>query len=77
MTVWVKIKTNQNRSFIWQKTVKVINGTYDVIVPYAQNTTYPVKPIGDYTIKAGNIVRTFSISDEDVEKGRSIEIDLI
>lgn len=77
VTVWVKIKTNQNRSFIWQKTVKVINGTYDVIVPYAQNTTYPVKPIGDYTIKAGNIVRTFSISDEDVEKGRSIEIDLI
>ena len=74
--VWVKIKTNQNRTFIWQKTVKVINGTYEVVVPYAQDTTYPVKPIGDYTIKAGNIVKTFSVSDEDVEKGRTIRIDL-
>ncbi len=77
VTVSVLIRTNQNRTFVWQKTVPVVNGTYEVVVPYAQNTSYPVKPISDYKIKAGNIVKTFSVSDKDVENGRTIRIDLI
>ncbi len=76
VTVSVKIKTNQNRTFIWEKTVPVVNGTYSVVVPYAQNTTYPVKPVGDYTIRAGNIVKHFSVTDEQVEKGAVLRIDL-
>jgi len=77
VTVSLKIKTNQGRIIIWQKTVKVVNGTYEVIVPYAQDTVYPVKPLGNYTIRSGNIVKTFSLTDEDVEKGHVIRIDLI
>ncbi len=77
VTVSVVVRTNQNRTFVWQKTVPVVNGTYEVVVPYAQNTTYPVKPIGDYKIRAGNVVKTFSVSDKDVENGRTIRIDLI
>ncbi len=77
VTVSVTVKTNQNRTFVWQKTVPVVNGTYEVIVPYAQNTMYPVKPVGDYTIRAGNIIKHFSVSDEQVESGATLRIDLI
>jgi len=74
--VSVVVKTNQNRTFVWEKTVPVVNGTYSVVVPYAQNTTYPVKPVGDYTIKAGNVVKHFSVTDEQVEKGYVLRLDL-
>ncbi len=77
VTVWVEVRTNQNRTFVWEKTVPVINGRYTVVVPYAQNTSYPVKPVGDYVIKAGKIVKRFSVTDEDVEQGKTIRIDLI
>ncbi len=77
VTVWVKIRTNQGRVFIWEKRVKVVNGWYSVVVPYAQNTTYPVKPITDYYIRAGKIVKKFSVTDEQVEKGATLRIDLI
>ncbi len=76
VTVSVVIKTNQNRTFVWQKTVPVVNGTYEVVVPYAQNTEYPVKPVGDYTIRAGNVVRHFSVTDEQVENGAVVRINL-
>jgi len=75
--VTLKIKTNQGRIITWQKIVDVVDGTYEVIVPYAQNTGYPVKPVGDYTIRAGDVVKTFSVSDEDVEEGRTIVVDLV
>jgi len=77
VTVEVKVKTNQGRVFTYSNVVKVVNGTYEIVVPYAQNTTYPVKAITPYTIKAGNVTKTFSLSDEDVEKGKEVRIDLI
>jgi dolichyl-diphosphooligosaccharide--protein glycosyltransferase len=77
VVVELKVKTNQGRIFTYVKKAKVENGTYEVVVPYAQNTKYPVKPIGDYIIKAGNITKTFSLSDEDVENGKEIRIDLV
>ncbi len=77
VTVEVKVKTNQGRVFTYSNVAKVVNGTYKIIVPYAQDTTYPVKAVTPYTIKAGNVTKTFSLSDEDVENGKSMKIDLV
>ncbi len=77
VTVEVKVKTNQGRIFTYSNIAKVVNGTYEIVVPYAQNTKWPVKAITPYTIKAGNVTKTFSLSDEDVENGNAIRIDLI
>ncbi len=73
----VKIETNHGRVFEYVQKAKVENGTYKLILPYAQNTTYPVKPIEDYTIISGNITKRISLSDDDVENGRKIVLDLI
>jgi dolichyl-diphosphooligosaccharide--protein glycosyltransferase len=75
--VELKVKTNQGRVFTYSNSVKVENGTYEIIVPYAQDTKYPVKPLGDYTITDGKVVKHFTLSDEDVENGREIRIDLV
>lgn len=72
----VTIKTNQNRTFEYVQKVKVVNGEYELTLPYAQNTTYPVKPITDYTIESGGVVKTLRISDEQVENGDMIVLDL-
>ncbi len=77
VTVEVKVKTNQGRIFTYSNVAKVVNGHYEIVVPYAQTTSYPVKAITPYTIKAGNVTKTFSLSDEDVESGKEIRIDLI
>jgi len=56
--------------------LKRINWVYEFVVPYAQDTKYPVKA-SDYTITAGSVTRTVSITDEDVENGSVITVDLV
>jgi len=73
----VKVKTNQGRVFEYVQKVKVVNGTYELVLPYAQDTKYPVKPVGDYEIESGGVVKKLRLSDEDVEEGKVIELDLI
>jgi len=71
------IKTNQGRIIEYTQKVKVKPGNrFEIIVPYAQKTVYPVKPITPYYIKAGNITKTLTLSDADVENGNVIEINL-
>ncbi len=77
VTVYVKVKSNQGRIFTYSNVVRVVNGTYEIVVPYSQNTKWPVKAITNYTIRSGNVTKTFSLSDEDVENGNTIRIDLI
>ena len=72
----VKIKTNQGRIFEYTQKVKVVNGKYKLILPYAQNTTYPTKPIGDYTIECKGVVKKLHVTDEEVENGEVIHFDL-
>jgi dolichyl-diphosphooligosaccharide--protein glycosyltransferase len=68
------ITTNQNRTFVYQQTTTVNNGVFEFTVPYAQDTVYPVKAT-EYTITAGKMTKTVSISDEDVENGNVIRVD--
>ena len=70
------ITTNQHRTFVYRQTAKVVNGSYEFVVPYAQRTTYPVK-VSEYKITAGNETRVVSLSDDDVENGRIIVVDFI
>ena len=70
--IYTKIKTNQNRTFIYYQKVPIENGTFEFIVPYAQQTKYPVKPTTPYIIRVGNETKQIILSDEDVETGRKI-----
>ncbi|WP_456369302.1 hypothetical protein [Geoglobus sp.] len=72
----VTIKTNQGRVFEYVQKAKVVNGEYELTLPYAQNTTYPVKPVADYTLESGGVVKTLRVSDEQVENGDVIVLDL-
>ncbi len=76
VTAKVTIKTNQNRTFEYVQKAKVVNGEYELILPYAQNTTYPVKPVTAYTIESGGVVKTLEVTDEQVENGDVITLDL-
>ncbi|RLI75657.1 oligosaccharyl transferase, archaeosortase A system-associated [Archaeoglobales archaeon] len=67
VTIKTKIMTNKGRIFEYRQSTVPINGTYEFIVPYAQNTTYPVKAIEPYTVLCGNMTKSISVSDEDVE----------
>ncbi len=75
VTIKCTVKTNQGRTFVYEQRARVKNGTYEFIVPYAQNTTYPVKP-SPYIIKAGKVVESLTLSDKDVEQGRTITLNL-
>ncbi|MCS7121917.1 MAG: oligosaccharyl transferase, archaeosortase A system-associated [Archaeoglobaceae archaeon] len=75
--VSLKIKTNQDRIFTYKKIVKVENGKYELILPYAQETVYPVKPIENYKLRAGDVVKEIRLSDDDVLNGKKFNIDLI
>uniref|UniRef100_A0A7C3UB62 dolichyl-phosphooligosaccharide-protein glycotransferase n=1 Tax=Geoglobus ahangari TaxID=113653 RepID=A0A7C3UB62_9EURY len=72
----VTIKTNQGRLFEYTQKVDVIDGKYTLILPYAQNTTYPTKPVEPYTIKCGDVTKSITLEDEDVVNGSVIHLDL-
>ena len=77
VTVNATVTTNKGRSFEYVQKVKVgQDGTFELVLPYAQKTIYPVKP-SPYYVKAGNVTKTLVLTDEDVEKGKTIELDLI
>jgi dolichyl-diphosphooligosaccharide--protein glycosyltransferase len=73
----VTIKTNQNRTFDYVLKTNVTDGTYSFIVPYAQDTSYAVKPITPYRITAGGIVKEVNVTEEQVLNGETIHLDLI
>ena len=75
VTIECKVRTNQGRTFVYEQKTEVKNGTYEFIVPYAQNTTYPVKPT-PYIIKAGKVEESLTVSDKDVEQGKTITLNL-
>lgn len=69
------IRTNGGREFAYGQKVKTKNGTYALILPYAQATVYPVKPVSPYMIRAGNVTKELSLADEDLE-GRVVTLHL-
>jgi dolichyl-diphosphooligosaccharide--protein glycosyltransferase len=75
VTLTVTIKTNQDREITYRQQVEVINGVYTFIVPYSQDTSYPVKPTGPYSITAGDITKTVNVTEEDVIGGNIITLD--
>jgi len=77
VTINTTLKTNQGRIIEYMQKAKASNGTFELVIPYAQETIYPVKPITPYYIKAGNFTKTLVLTDEDVEEGKTIEVNLI
>jgi len=71
-----KVVTNQGRVFVYENWAEVKDGHYEITVPYAQNSKYPVKA-EPYQIRAGDVVKTVEVSEEDVLNGNTITVDLI
>ncbi|MBO8183396.1 MAG: oligosaccharyl transferase, archaeosortase A system-associated [Archaeoglobus sp.] len=77
VVISANITTNQNRTFVYKQVSKVIDGKYEFVVPYAQETVYPVKA-SEYRITAGNETRILSaLADDSIEKGETIVIDFV
>ncbi|MBE8540577.1 oligosaccharyl transferase, archaeosortase A system-associated [Geoglobus acetivorans] len=72
----VTIKTNQGRTFDYIQKVPVVNGKYELVLPYAQDTSYPVKPVTAYTIESGGIAKTLELTEKQVENGELLTLDL-
>lgn len=70
------IKTNQNRTFQYYTIAKVENGTYTVILPYSHNSDYPVKPVTPYYIRAGDKVKTLTLTEEQVKNGEKVILNI-
>jgi dolichyl-diphosphooligosaccharide--protein glycosyltransferase len=71
------IKTNQGRTFEYYKKVDVINGVYEVTLPYSHDSSYETGPITPYSFRAGNITKTLTVSEDQVLRGEVLELDLI
>jgi dolichyl-diphosphooligosaccharide--protein glycosyltransferase len=76
VVISANITTNQNRTFVYNQVSKVVDGRYELIVPYAQETVYPVKA-SEYKIIAGNESKVLSLADSDIESGRTIILDFV
>jgi dolichyl-diphosphooligosaccharide--protein glycosyltransferase len=74
--IQAKIVTNQGRVFVYENWAEVKDGYYEITVPYSQNSKYPVKA-EPYQIRAGEVVKTVEVTEEDVLNGKTITVDLI
>ncbi|PWB52439.1 MAG: oligosaccharyl transferase, archaeosortase A system-associated [Candidatus Methanoperedenaceae archaeon] len=82
VSISLKVKTNQGREYSYsQKTVS--NGEFELIVPYSTEgpisgeTNFDTKPIGKYTLTAGNISREVSVNERMVLDGGTEKVDLV
>lgn len=67
----LRLKTNQNRTIIYNQKVKVENGFYEFTVPYAHDCEEcAVIPETPYQLKAGNVTEELFVSNEDVLNGK-------
>ncbi len=72
------IVTNQGRAFVdtWKTTSS--NGRYEIKVPYPTlGGKYDTRASGDYIIQNGNISTKVSVSEQDIQEGRELKVDLI
>ena len=76
VTINATIKTDLNRTFEYYQSVKVVNGTYKAILPYSHNSKYPVGPITPYYVRAGDVVKKITLTEEQVRKGEVVTLDL-
>jgi oligosaccharyl transferase (archaeosortase A-associated) len=74
----LNIVTNQGRTLVdtWKTTSS--NGRYEIKVPYPTlDGKYGTGASGDYVIQNGNISTKVSVSEQDVQEGREIKVDLV
>ncbi len=71
------IKTNQGRTFEYVTRAKVVNGTYEVILPYSHDRVYETGPMTPYTFRAGEVIKTLTVSESQVINGETVVLDLL
>ncbi len=77
------IMTNQARLFTYTQTTIAKNGTYSFEVPYStlgpipDETNFDTRPIGPYTITAGDVSKTVDVAEQDVLDGGTVTVDMV
>ena len=73
----LKIKTNRNRIFIYENSVRSDkDGMFRVTLPYStKDAAYETKAIGNYELKCGNMTRSIEVREEDVISGAEVVLD--
>ncbi|MDY6964674.1 MAG: oligosaccharyl transferase, archaeosortase A system-associated [Halobacteriota archaeon] len=79
VTISSDVITNQNRTFIYTKTVlSGENGSFEITVPYATiDTPYETKPTTPYTIIGEGVFKTVSVTEEEIINGAIISVELV
>ena len=84
VTISTEIKTNQERTFIYQKSFTGKDGFFEFIVPYSTlgeegimkgETNFAVFA-SPYKLKLGNIEKEINISEKEILKGETIEFSI-
>ena len=77
------IVTNQGRSFTYIQTTTVEKGSYSFVVPYSTRdplpgeTNFDTRPLGPYTISAGNISKKVDVGEFEVLNYQTVNVDLV
>lgn len=78
VVVTLDIVTNQGRTFTYSRQAAAVNGRYEINVPYpTQGGGYATGALSGYVVQNGNTARMVYVTEEDVQDGRRIEVDLI
>ena len=78
INVTLNITTNQGRKFTYTRKISPEKGRYEIKVPYqTQGSKYGTKSNENYIIQNVNVTRMVSVSEQDVQEGRKLRVDLI
>jgi dolichyl-diphosphooligosaccharide--protein glycosyltransferase len=72
--VLLNMTSNQGRHFTYFNYDAPEDGRYEIVVPYSTEARYATHATDPYQLIVGDDIRHIEISDEDVLKGRVIEV---
>lgn len=76
VTAEVRVVTPFGRRFAYRaRALAGSNGTARLRVPYATDTSAPVRPLGPWRVRVGETVREVGVTDADVLKGATVLVE--
>jgi dolichyl-diphosphooligosaccharide--protein glycosyltransferase len=73
-TLYLKVTTNQNRTFNYTQSA-VVNGSHTFVVPYSTNwTSYGMQTGNAYNVTVGNATKSIAVSESDVIDGKELAL---
>ncbi len=74
----LNMTSNQGRSFAYINEGRLLNGSYEMRVPYSTDSSYETHALGPYLIFSGNEMgikmQNINVSEKDILEGRTLEV---